>query len=129
MAPSELIFLSAASMRDQIRQKALSPVELLNAHLQQIERVNPKLNDFIHVDAEGASRAAHDAEAKLMRGEQCGLLHGVPISIKSSIAVEGMPFEAGTKLRAGCVAEQDAVLVQRLRAEGAIILGVTNTPE
>jgi Asp-tRNA(Asn)/Glu-tRNA(Gln) amidotransferase A subunit family amidase len=129
MAPSELTFLSAASMREQIRQKKLSPVELMDAHLEQIERLNPQLNAFVHVNAERARRGARDAEEKIMRGEPCGSLHGIPVSIKSSIAVAGMPFEAGTRLRTGCVAEHDAVLVQRLRAAGAIILGVTNTPE
>jgi Asp-tRNA(Asn)/Glu-tRNA(Gln) amidotransferase A subunit family amidase len=66
---------------------------------------------------------------RIMRRSEFGLLEGVPISIKSSIEVAGMPFEAGTKLRAGCIGARDAPLVTRLRNAGAIILGVTNTPE
>src|SRR5205814_3698728 len=65
----------------------------------------------------------------IVRDEALGPLHGVPVSIKSSIAVSGMLCETGTRLRAGLKASDDAVLVKRLRAAGAIILGVTNTPE
>ena len=125
---SDLNFLSAAAMAEQIRRKTISPLELVEAHLTQIERVNPRLNAFIHVDAEHARLQARAAEA-MAGGTATGPLHGVPISIKSSVAVAGMPYEAGTQLRSGCRAEKDAVLVKRLRAAGAIILGVTNTPE
>jgi Asp-tRNA(Asn)/Glu-tRNA(Gln) amidotransferase A subunit family amidase len=126
---SELPFLSAVSMAEQIREKKLSPVELVEAHLARIEKVNPKLNAFVQVDAEGARRQARAAEAAVARDEELGPLHGVPISIKSSIEVKGMRCEAGSKLRAGLVAAQDAPLVSRLRSAGAIILGNTNTPE
>jgi Asp-tRNA(Asn)/Glu-tRNA(Gln) amidotransferase A subunit family amidase len=125
----ELTFLSAVSMAEQIRQRKLSPVELVEAHLARIERLNPKLNAFVQVDAEGALRQARAAEVAVVRGEELGPLHGVPVSIKSSMGVEGMRCEAGTKLRAGFVATQDAPLVSRLRKAGAIILGTTNTPE
>ena len=124
----ELTFLSAVSMAEQIRQRKLSPVELVEAHLARIERLNPKLNAFVQVDAEGALRQARAAEVAVVRGEELGPLHGVPVSIKSSMGVEGMRCEAGTKLRAGFVATQDAPLVSRLRKAGAIILGTTNTP-
>ena len=116
-------------MAEQIRQKKLSPVELVKAHLARIEELNPKLNAFVQVDAEGARRQARTAEEAVVRGEELGPLHGVPISIKSSIEANGMRCEAGTKLRAGFVAAQDAPLVSRLRQAGAIILGTTNTPE
>src|SRR3984885_15612394 len=126
---SELTFLSAVSMAEQIRKEELSPVELVEAHLARIEKLNPKLNAFVQVDAEGARRQASAAEAAAARGERLGPLHGVPVSIKSSMEVEGMRAEAGSKLRAGFVAAQDAPLVSRLRQAGAIILGTTNTPE
>jgi Asp-tRNA(Asn)/Glu-tRNA(Gln) amidotransferase A subunit family amidase len=125
----ELTFLSAVSMAEQIRQKKLSPLELVEAHLARIEKLNPKLNAFVQVDAEGARRQARAAEDAVARSERIGPLHGVPISIKSSIEVKGMRCEAGTKLRAGFVAAQDAPLVSRLRKAGAVILGNTNTPE
>jgi len=125
----ELTFLSAVSMAEQIRQKKLSPVELVEAHLARIEKLNPKLNAFVHVDVEGARRQARAAEESGTRGEKLGPLHGIPISIKSSIEVTGMKCEAGSKLREGFVAPKDAPLVSRLRKAGAIILGTTNTPE
>jgi amidase len=126
---SELTFLSAVSMAEQIRQKKLSPVELVEAHLARIEKLNPKLNAFVQLDVEGARRQARAAEESVTRGEQLGPLHGAPISIKSSIEVTGMKCEAGSKLRASFVAPKDAPLVSRLRNAGAIILGTTNTPE
>jgi Asp-tRNA(Asn)/Glu-tRNA(Gln) amidotransferase A subunit family amidase len=125
----ELCFLPAVSMAEQIRQKKLSPTELVEAHLTRIEQLNPKLNAFVQVDAEAARRQAHAAESAIARNESLGPLHGVPISIKSSIEVRGMRCEAGTKLRAGLIAAEDAPLVSRLRNAGAIILGTTNTPE
>jgi Asp-tRNA(Asn)/Glu-tRNA(Gln) amidotransferase A subunit family amidase len=125
----ELSFLSAVSMAEQVRQKKLSPVELVEAHLARIEKLNPKLNAFVQVDVEGARRQARATEDAVVRGEKLGPLHGVPVSIKSSIEIKGLRCEAGTKLRAGFVATQDAPLVSRLRKAGAIILGTTNTPE
>jgi len=116
-------------MAEQIRQKKLSPVELVEAHLARIEKLNPKLNAFVQVDAEGARRQARAAEESVASGENLGPLHGVPISIKSSMEVKGMRCEAGSMLRAGFVAAKDAPLVSRLRNAGAIILGTTNTPE
>jgi Asp-tRNA(Asn)/Glu-tRNA(Gln) amidotransferase A subunit family amidase len=126
---NDLIFLPAALMAERIRKKNLSPVEIVDAHLEQIERLNPKLNAFVQVDVERARQAAQDAEVAVIHGKTIGLLHGVPISIKSSLAVEGMLCESGTRLRAGFVSAQDAPLVARLRSAGAIVLGVTNTPE
>src|SRR5205823_8746197 len=116
-------------MAQHIRAKRLSPVELVQAHLDRIERLNPKINAYVHVDADRALDSARAAEVAVMRNDDLGRLHGVPISIKSSISVRGMPYEAGTKLRAGAVGETDAPLVSRLRNSGAIVLGVTNTPE
>jgi amidase len=125
----DLTFLSAVVMAQQIRDKKISPVELVEAHLAKIERLNPKLNAFVHVDRERVLAEARDAEAVVMTGKLLGPLHGVPISIKSSLDVAGMRCEAGTRLRAGNVAAHDAPLVVRLRQAGAIVLGVTNSPE
>jgi len=126
---SELNFLSACEMARRIRRREISPVELVNEHLARIKSLNPRLNAFIKVDIEGARRQARAAEEKLLSKGEIGPLHGVPISIKSSIEVAGMPYEAGTSLRESIIGQQDAPLVRRLRAAGAIILGVTNTPE
>jgi Asp-tRNA(Asn)/Glu-tRNA(Gln) amidotransferase A subunit family amidase len=126
---SELTFLSAVAMAERIRNQELSPVELVEAHLARIEKLNSKLNAFVQIDAEGARRQARAAEEAVVRHEKLGPLHGVPISIKSSIEVAGLRCESGTRLRAGFVAAHDAPLVARLRNAGAIILGTTNAPE
>ena len=126
---SDLTLLSAVAMAERIREKEISPVELAEAHLAKTERLNPKLNAFVHVDAERVRHEARDAEDVVTHGREIGALHGVPISIKSSIEVAGYRCEAGTRLRQGFIPSQDAPLVMRLRKAGAIILGVTNTPE
>ena len=126
---SEINFLSAAQMAEQIRSRKLSPVELVETHLAQIERLNPKLNAFVQVDIDGVRKQAREAESAVNQGKELGPLHGVPVSIKSSIEVAGMRCEAGSKLLAGQIATKDAPLVTRLRNAGAIVLGTTNTPE
>lgn len=126
---SDLTFLSAVAMAERIRQRKLSPVELVEAHLSRIEKLNPALNAFVQVCETQARADARAAEAALARKGELGPLHGVPVSVKSSIDVAGARCEAGTRLRAGHVAAEDAPLVKRLRAAGAIVLGVTNTPE
>lgn len=126
---AELHFLSAVGMAEQVRQKKISPVELVDAHFARIAYLNPQLNAFVALDEERARRDAGLFEAEALRGELRGPLHGVPISIKSSLDTAGLPCESGTRLRAGNIAVRDAVLVARLRKAGAIVLGVTNTPE
>ena len=126
---SELTYLSAMAMAELVRQKKISPVELVEAHLARIANLNPRLNAFVQVDDSRARREAQALEAAAVHGEFKGPLHGVPISIKSSLEVAGLRCESGTKLRAGYVAAKDAVLVSRLKSAGAIVLGVTNTPE
>ena len=116
-------------MAELIRNVKLSPIELVQAHLNRIDELNPKINAYVQVDADHALATARHAETAAMRNNPLGPLHGVPISIKSAIDVAGMRCEAGTKLREGHVATGDAPLVSRLRKAGAIILGVTNTPE
>jgi Asp-tRNA(Asn)/Glu-tRNA(Gln) amidotransferase A subunit family amidase len=122
-------FPSAREIASQIRNKQISPVEIASIHLNRIERLNPRLNAFVDCKPELVLARARAAEQAILRGEELGSLHGVPLSIKSSIDLAGHRSEAGTRLRAGYVAASDAPLVARLRAAGAVILGVTNTPE
>jgi Asp-tRNA(Asn)/Glu-tRNA(Gln) amidotransferase A subunit family amidase len=124
-------FPSVRKIAAQIRRKEVSPVEVARAHLDRIERLNPKLNAFVDYKPDAVPAQARAAEEMLLRTNQddLGPLHGVPLSIKSSIDVAGHLCEAGSRLRAGYVAAEDAPLVARLRAAGAVILGVTNTPE
>src|SRR5260370_28124947 len=112
---SALTLLSAAQMAEQIRNRKISPVELLEDHLARIAQLNPKINAFVHVNAERAIAEARESEAAVMRRDDPGPLHGVPISIKSSIDVAGMRCEVGTTLRAGYIAKTHAPLVCRLR--------------
>jgi Asp-tRNA(Asn)/Glu-tRNA(Gln) amidotransferase A subunit family amidase len=129
---SEIVFEPLIELARQVRARKISPVELVQAHLERIERLNPKLNAFVQVDAERARKQAKAAEAALASraaADSLGALHGVPVSIKSSIDVEGLGCECGSRLRKGMMAPSDAPLVARLRAAGAIILGNTNVPE
>lgn len=128
----DLVYSNLVEMAALVRAGKISPVELVEAHLARIERLNPKLNAFVHVDSAGARAQAKAAEAAIASRstkDSLGALHGVPISIKSSIDVAGFPCECGSSLRKGFVPQTDATLVARLRAAGAIILGVTNVPE
>jgi Asp-tRNA(Asn)/Glu-tRNA(Gln) amidotransferase A subunit family amidase len=121
--------LYALEIAAQIRRKEVSPVEVARAHLDRIERLNPKLNAFVDCRPDIVLAQAREAEKAILRRDELGPLHGVPLSIKSSIDVKGHLCEAGSRLRAGHIAAEDAPLVTRLRSAGAVILGVTNTPE
>jgi len=114
--------LSAAALAAAVREGRLSPLEILDAHLERIVAHNPALNAIIAVDAERARAVARTHNRQ-------GTLAGVPLTIKSSLDVTGLPAECGSRLRAGNIAATDATLVARLRAAGALILGVTNVPE
>src|SRR6202795_4377185 len=126
---SNPLLISAREIAEKIRRKEVSPVEVARAHLDRIERLNPRLNAFVDYKPEAVLAQARAAEKAILRGDELGVLHGVPLSIKSAIDVAGHRCEAGTRLRAGHIAAEDAPLVARLRAAGAVILGVTNTPE
>src|SRR6202453_2536780 len=128
----DVVYISLTEMAEGVRAKKLSPIELVDAHVARITRLNPKVNAFVTVDEKRARKQAKFAEAALSsnaKSNSLGPLYGVPISIKSSIDVAGLPCECGSILRKGNVPTEDAPLVKRLRAAGAIILGNTNVPE
>src|ERR1700688_3608072 len=127
MAP--LHYSTLAEIRDLIRTKKVSPAEIVAAHLERAAALQPKLNAFVHLDAPAAREQARDAEQQVLRGYDLRSLHGVPVTVKSCIDVAGWPCPAGSLLRKSYVATQDAVLVARLKAAGAIVLGNTTTPE
>ncbi len=117
-------------MAKMIRTREISSVELVTAHLEQIQRVNPAINAVVDLLADSALRAAQTADAQLAAGEPCGPLHGVPVSIKDSIDVAGTKCTAGTIGRRDAPpAEKDATLVHRLRTAGAIPIAKTNLPD
>jgi len=122
-------YLSIQEILEGLRTKRFSPTEVLEAHLQRIQSCQPQLNAFVHLDESGAREQARAAESALAQSVPLGSLHGVPVSIKSSIDVAGWPCPCGSLLRKDYVAAQDAPLVSRLKSAGAILLGNTNTPE
>jgi amidase len=121
---------SATVMAKMIRHRKISSTELVNEHIARIQEVNPLINAVVEILADSAVRDARAADAKVAAGEFCGPLHGVPISIKDSIDVQGTKCTAGTLGRKNAApAKQDATLVHRLRAAGAIPIAKTNLPD
>ena len=122
-------FSTIAQLAAAIHSKKLSPLELVDTHLDRISTLQPKLNAFVHLDADAARAQARAAESAVSRGAPLGPLHGIPLTIKSCIDVAGWPCPAGSLLRKEYAPKTDAPLVSRLKAAGAILLGNTNTPE
>ena len=124
----ELVEQSLSAMSRMIRQREVSPVEVAEAHLERIARLNPALNAIVTISPDVVERA-RDAEAALLRGDQVGALHGVPVTVKDTIDTAGLRTTSGSKIRADYVPEIDAPAVARLKAAGAIVLGKTNAAE
>ena len=126
----KLIRSSATQQATLIRRREISSEELVLAHLQQVSRVNPKINAAVDVLADRALEQARRADDVLARGRADGPLHGVPFSIKDSIEQEGTACTAGTWGRRGAApSREDAAVVTRLRAAGAIPVARTNLPD
>jgi amidase len=123
---NDLTLKPAVEHLELLRSGEISVVELAEAHIRQIERVNPELNAFADFDAERVRVEARRLEESR---EPRGPLHGLPVTVKSSIATRGYKCEIGSLLHKGEVPHEDAVVVERLRAAGALILGTTNCPE
>jgi len=126
---NKLIYASATALARAIRAKEVSSEEVVDAYLQRIEEVNPKLNAVVQLTADAARAQARKADAALARGHIKGPLHGVPVTIKDNIETAGVICTGGTKGRASFLPKQDATVVARMRAAGAIVLGKTNLPE
>ncbi len=118
-----------AEIIDRLRRKKISPVELVTAHLERAQYLHPRLNAFVHIDAESAIARARQAEAAILRGDSLPPLHGIPLTVKSCIDVAGWPCPAGSLLRKDFIPSANATLVSRLENSGGILLGNTNTPE
>jgi amidase len=125
---SDLVLAPVVRQLELLRSGAVSVVELAEAHIQQIERLNPQLNAFADFDAERVRERARKHDA--WRGNRSRRpLFGLPVTVKSSIATRGLKCEIGSLLHQGDIPSEDAVVVARLRAAGALILGTTNCPE
>ena len=119
---------SLTRIAELIRSGAVSPVEVAEAHLDQIGKLNPQLNAIVTL-APDLLEKAKEAESALQRGGHVGPLHGVPVTIKDTIETAGLLSTSGSKLRADYIPAKDAPAVARLKAAGAIILGKTNASE
>lgn len=126
---NEPCFTSAAELARRIRARELSAVEVLRAHVQQIERVDPAVNAMVTRTFEQAETAARAIDARLARGEDCGPLAGLPVAHKDLAVTKGVRTTFGSPLFRDFVPDNDAIIVERLREAGAVMVGKTNTPE
>ena len=126
---TDLHWMRATEAARAIAARELSPVELMDALLERIGRLDPKLNVFIRLDGDAAMDAARAAEAEIMAGRRRGPVHGVPVGIKDIIDVAGLPTTCHSKVLIDNIASADAVCVSRLRGAGAIVLGKLSTHE
>jgi len=124
----KIIYLDASRIAELIAKRELSPVEVMQAHLDRIAEVNPKVNAIVTI-ADGALDAAKKAEAAVKSNTRLGPLHGVPFTVKDSIDTAGVLSQRGSPIFKGRVAETDATVVARLKAAGAILIAKTNPPE
>lgn len=126
---NDLTFASAHQLAQMIRDRQVSAVEVIDAHLAKISRHNAQLNAICTLDAENARTRAQEADLALDRGENWGVLHGVPVTIKDIFETAGLRTTAGYIPLKDYIPQQDATIVARLRSAGAIILGKTNMAE
>ena len=125
---TDLVKQSLVTIAQLIRRRDVSPVEVAEAHLERISELNPALNAIVTLAPDVLERA-REAEAALMRGDDVGALHGVPVTIKDTIETAGLRSTSGSVIRQDYVPRTDAPSVARLKAAGAIVLGKTNAAE
>src|SRR5437867_3568218 len=126
---NDLCWLSATELATLIRTKKVSPVEVVDAVLARIEKINPTINAYVTLTADAARREAKAAERAVgKKGARLGPLHGVPFSVKDLVITKGVRTTFGTPLYRDNVPTEDAPMVERLKAAGGIMLGKTNTP-
>jgi amidase len=125
----DLCFMTATELAARIRARQVSVSEVMDAHLAQIERVNPRVNAIVTLTAERARADARAADAALARGTAPGALFGLPVAHKDLVPTRGIRTTYGSPIYRDHVPEQDGLIVERMRAAGAITIGKTNTPE
>lgn len=129
MSSDELCWLSATDLAARVRRRDVSCRAVMDAHLDRIAQVNPRLNAIVTLLAEQGRERAVAADERLARGEAVGPLHGLPIAHKDLVLTKGVRTTLGSPIFADFVPDQDEIIVERLRAAGAIMIGKTNTPE
>lgn len=125
----QLAYSSAADLLNLMRTKQVSPVEITQMYLNRIEKLDSQLNSFLFVDKNFSMKAAVAAERAIMKGEQLGPLHGLPIPIKDSQNTANIKTTSGSLMYKDRLPERDSAVVERVKNAGAIILGKTNVPE
>jgi amidase len=129
-AANEVCFKDAVELARLIRAREVSAAEVMTAFLAQIKRVNPQVNAICtFIGEEAALRAAREADERLAKGHAPGALHGLPIGVKDLVATAGIRTTQGSPIYKDFVPTADALMVERMKAAGAIIIGKTNTPE
>jgi amidase len=126
---TDICFMTACELAAQIRAKELSCRELMQAHLDQIERVNPQVNAIVTLLPERAMEDAKAADEALARGDATGPLFGLPVAHKDLVPTKGIRTTFGSPIYRDHVPDEDALIIERMRAAGAITIGKTNTPE
>lgn len=125
---TELFYQDATKLAELIRTKEVSPVEVMQAHIDRIQATNPKVNAIVTI-ADDALKAAKAAEAAVLSGADLGPLHGVPFTVKDSIDTAGVATQRGSPIFKGRVPDVDAKSVARMKSAGGILLAKTNLPE
>lgn len=129
MSEPPLHYRSARELRDRMVAGELSAVEVLEAHLARIEAVDGEVNAIVTLVPERALGEARELDARRARGEATGLLHGLPVAVKDLMDTAGIRTTYGSPIHADHVPTRDALIVTRMRAAGAVVIGKTNTPE
>jgi aspartyl-tRNA(Asn)/glutamyl-tRNA(Gln) amidotransferase subunit A len=124
-----LLNLTIKDLSKLISTREISPVDLIEATLERIAKLNPTLNAFITVVEDSARQDAKNAESLIKEGKYRGPLHGIPISLKDLIYVKGVKSTSGSKILSNFIPEYDSTVVKKLRDAGAIIVGMNNTHE
>jgi amidase len=124
-----LYHLSATELSLKLHSREVSAREVLDAHLVQIERINPRVNAIVTLDGEGAYRQANAIDARRVHGEVLGPLAGLPIAVKDMERVKGMRTTFGSPIYRDHIPDADTVMVEKFRRHGMVIIGKTNTPE
>ena len=129
MSDPQLCFLTACDLVQKIKAREVSVVEVLQAHLEQIERVNPHVNAIVTLLPDRAEQAARAIDEQLDRGEDPGPLCGLPVAHKDLVVTKGIRTTFGSPIYQDFIPDTDALIVERLRNAGAVTIGKTNTPE
>ena len=130
MAKSDIVMMDALALSRAIKSKQASCVEVMNATLDHIERLNPHVNAIVSLQDRGALlKQSQERDAQLARDEYCGWMHGFPLAVKDLIATKGIRTTQGSPIFKDFVPAADAIVVERMKRAGGIVIGKTNTPE